>query len=64
MNGQEFELPEFVLLPFEQVKNLIQPQTPEKIYPLTDEQLVSAVDDIRTELFEKPQNLIDKNYFR
>lgn len=43
----------FVLLPFEQVKTLIQPQAPEEIYPLTDEQVVAAVDGIRAELFEK-----------
>ncbi len=65
MNGQELDLkeakilydtggrPEFVLLPFEQVKTLIQPQAPEKIYPLTDEQIVAAVDGTRAELFEK-----------
>jgi len=65
MNGQELELkearilydtggrPEFVLLPFEQVEAFIQPQVPEKIYPLTDEQIIAAVDETRAELFEK-----------
>ena len=65
MNGQELDLkeakilydiggePEFVLLPFEQVETLIQPRPPKKIYPLTDGQIVSAVDEIRAELFEK-----------
>jgi len=65
MDGQEVGLkeakilydtggnPEFVLLPFEQVKNFIRPQTPEKIYPLTDEQIVSVVDEVRAELFER-----------
>lgn len=65
MNGQELKLkeakilydtggkPEFVLLPFEQVKTLIRFQAPKDVYSLTDEQIVSAVDEIRTELFEK-----------
>lgn len=65
MNEQELQLkeakilydaggrPEFVLLPFEQVETLIKPKAPKNIYPLTDEQIVAAVDEVRSELFEK-----------
>lgn len=65
MNGQELKLkeakilydaggrPEFVLLPFEQVEALIRPKAPKNIYPLTDEQIVAAVDGVRSELFER-----------
>jgi len=45
--------PEFVLLPFKQVETFVKSETPKKFYPLTDQQVVTAVDEVRSELFER-----------